>query len=71
MGAAGLAEVAAFCSIAVLVGRFGDVQIAAHQIALNFSALTFMLPMGLSAAITIRVGHALGGGDAVTARFIA
>lgn len=36
MGGAGLAEVAAFASIAVLVGRFGDVQIAAHQIALNF-----------------------------------
>jgi multidrug resistance protein, MATE family len=35
MGGAGVAEVAAFCSIAVLVGRFGDVQIAAHQIALN------------------------------------
>jgi MATE family multidrug resistance protein len=71
MGGAGLAEVAAFCSIAVLVGRFGDVQIAAHQIALNFSALTFMLPMGLSAAITIRVGQALGARDAGAARFIA
>jgi MATE family multidrug resistance protein len=62
MGGAGLAEVAAFSSVAVLVGRFGDVQIAAHQIALNFSALVFMFPMGLSAAITIRVGHALGAG---------
>jgi MATE family multidrug resistance protein len=71
MGGAGLAEVAAFCSIAVLVGRFGEVQIAAHQIALNFSALTFMLPMGLSAAITIRVGQALGAGDTAAARFIA
>ena len=60
MGGAGLAEVAAFSSVAVLVGRFGDVQIAAHQIALNFAALVFMFPMGLSAAITIRVGHALG-----------
>ena len=71
MGGAGLAEVAAFSSIAVLVGRFGDVQIAAHQIALNFSALIFMLPMGLSSAITIRVGHALGAGAPRTARSIA
>jgi len=47
---AAFAEVAAFCSIGILVGRFGEVQIAAHQIALNFSALVFMLPMGLSAA---------------------
>jgi MATE family multidrug resistance protein len=71
MGGAGLAEVAAFSSVAVLVGRFGEVQIAAHQIALNFSALIFMLPMGVSAAITIRVGQSLGAGDASAARFIA
>lgn len=71
MGGAGLAEVAAFSSVAVLVGRFGDVQIAAHQIALNFSALIFMFPMGLSAAITVRVGQALGAGDARAARHIA
>ena len=71
MGAAGLAEVAAFSSVAVLVGRFGEVQIAAHQIALNFSALVFMFPMGISAAITIRVGHSLGAGDALAARYIA
>ena len=63
MGGAALAEVAAFTSIAVLVGRFGDAQIAAHQIALNFAALIFMLPMGVSSAITIRVGQALGAGD--------
>ena len=71
MGGTGLAEVAAFSSIAVLVGRFGEAQIAAHQIALNFSALIFMLPMGLSSALTIRVGQSLGAGDSRTARDIA
>lgn len=71
MGGAGLAEVAAFSSVAVLVGRFGEVQIAAHQIALNFSALIFMFPMGLSAAITVRVGQALGAGDGRAARYVA
>jgi MATE family multidrug resistance protein len=71
MGGAALAEVAAFSSIAVLVGRFGEVQIAAHQVALNFASLVFMLPMGLSSALTIRVGQALGAGDAVAARQIA
>ena len=71
MGGAGIAEVAAFSSIAVLVGRFGEVQIAAHQIALNFSALIFMLPMGLSAGLTIRVGQALGASDARAARYAA
>jgi MATE family multidrug resistance protein len=68
MGGAGLAEVAAFSSVAVLVGRFGEVQIAAHQIGLNFAALVFMFPMGLSAAITIRVGHSLGARNAHGAR---
>jgi MATE family multidrug resistance protein len=71
MGGAGFAEVAAFSSVAVLVGRFGEVQIAAHQIALNFAALVFMFPMGLSAAITIRVGHSLGAGNAPAARYSA
>jgi multidrug resistance protein, MATE family len=71
MGGAALAEVTAFSSIAVLVGRFGDVQIAAHQVALNFSAMVFMLPMGLSAALSIRVGNALGAGDPVRARHVA
>jgi MATE family multidrug resistance protein len=71
MGGAAFAEVLAFSSIAVLVGRFGEVQIAAHQIALNSSALLFMFPMGISAAVTVRVGHALGAGDAAAARHVA
>jgi MATE family multidrug resistance protein len=71
MGGAGFAEVAAFSSIAVLVGRFGDVQIAAHQVALNAAALLFMFPMGISTATTVRVGHALGAGDARAARHVA
>jgi len=71
MGGAGLAEVAAFCSVAVLVGRFGAEQIGANQIALNFSSLIFMLPMGLSSALAIRVGHSLGARDPRGARRIA
>lgn len=71
MGGAALAEVGAFTSIAVFVGRFGAVQIAAHQIALNIASLTFMLPLGLASALTIRVGQQLGAGDARAARFIA
>jgi MATE family multidrug resistance protein len=71
MGGAALAEVAAFTSVAVLVGRFGDAQIAAHQIALNFASLIFMLPMGVASAITIRVGQALGAGDVRRARRVA
>ena len=71
MGGAALAEVAAFTSIAIFVGRFGATQIAAHQVALNISSLLFMLPMGLSAALTIRVGQKLGAGNGAGARFVA
>jgi MATE family multidrug resistance protein len=71
MGGAALAEVGAFCSIAIFVGRFGASQIAAHQIAINISSVLFMLPMGLSAALTIRVSQKLGAGDPAAARFIA
>ena len=71
MGGGALAEVGAFTSIAIFVGRFGPAQIAAHQIALNIASLLFMLPMGLSSALTIRVGQQLGGGDPRAARFVA
>lgn len=71
MGGAGLAEVAAFCSVAVLTGRFGDAQVAANQVALNFSSLIFMVPFGLSTALAIRIGNALGAGDPVAARRLA
>ncbi len=71
MGGAALAEVSAFCSVAILIGRFGPVQIAAHSIALNFASIVFMVPMGLSAAMTILVGNALGGGDTRGAHRIA
>lgn len=47
---------------ALLIGQFGAVQMAAHQIAITCAATTFMLPLGLSMALTIRVGHSLGTG---------
>ena len=71
MGGAALAEVLAFTSVAVFVGRFGAAQIAAHQVALNIASIIFMLPMGLAAAVTIRVSQKLGAGDAGAARFVA
>ena len=70
MGAAGFVEVTAFTSVAVMVGRFGSAQIAAHQIALNFASLVFMLPMGLSSAVAIRIGQSLGARDPRAARRI-
>lgn len=71
MGASTLVEVSAFAGVALLIGRFGSVPIAAHQVGLNFASLIFMLPLGLANAIAIRVGQALGAGEVRNARFIA
>jgi len=63
------AETSAFALIALLVACFGSAQVAAHQIALNFASLLFMVPMSLSVAVLTRVGQALGAGDAQAARY--
>ena len=69
IGVTYFAETSAFSLIALLVARFGSTQVAAHQIALNFSSLVFMLPLSLGLAILTRVGQALGAGDPLAARF--
>ncbi|MBZ4038225.1 MATE family efflux transporter [Novilysobacter selenitireducens] len=51
-----------FIVTALLIGRLGEVPVAAHQIAINVAALCFMVPFGLAEATTVRVGHALGRG---------
>jgi MATE family multidrug resistance protein len=63
MGVSVVSEVAMFSAAALAIGRFGDVAAASHQVALNVAALTFMVPLGLAYAITVRVGNAAGRGD--------
>jgi len=58
-----------FVMAALLIGRLGPVPAAAHLIAINFAALVFMIPVGLSSAISIRVGNAVGRGDPDGARY--
>ncbi|HET6593191.1 MAG TPA: MATE family efflux transporter [Xanthomonadales bacterium] len=58
-----------FVMAALLIGRLGPVPAAAHLIAINFAALVFMIPVGLSSAISIRVGNAVGRGDPTGARY--
>ena len=64
-------EFGAFAAVGLLMGAFGAVQVASHQIALNLAALTFMVPMGISAAGAVRVGHGIGAGDQPRARLAA
>jgi len=58
-----------FVGAALLIGRLGPVPAAAHLIAINFAALLFMIPVGLSSAISIRVGNAIGRNDHDGARY--
>ena len=55
-------EAWAFNTISVLAGLFGSVALAAHTLAFNVVALTFMVPLGLSSGTTTRVGNLVGAG---------
>ncbi|MCO7261398.1 MATE family efflux transporter [Dickeya zeae] len=66
-----LFEVTLFAIVALLVLPLGVVNVAGHQIALNFSSLMFVLPLSVGVAATIRVGHRLGEGSAPAARVAA
>ena len=65
------AEVSAFGAVSLLVAKFGVVQVSAHQIALNFASLVFMVPLSFGIGLITRVGQALGEGNPQRARFAA
>ena len=58
-----LLEVGLFTVAALLVGRLGAVPLAAHQVALNYAAMTFMFPLGIAIAVSVRVAQAVGAGE--------
>jgi MATE family multidrug resistance protein len=62
------AEAGLFGAVALLMGTLGAQQVAAHQIAINYAATMFMVPLAFHSATTIRVGQALGRGDRQDAR---
>lgn len=53
-------EVGAFSMATMLAGRLAPAALAAHQIALNCASFTYMVPLGVSSAAAVRVGHAVG-----------
>jgi multidrug resistance protein, MATE family len=61
-------EVWAFQIGTLLAGRLGKTELAAHTIALNLAALSFMVPLGISMAASVRVGNLVGAGDVAGAR---
>ena len=63
-----LMEMGAFGTATLMAGTLGELPLAAHQLAMNLSSLTFMVPLGIGAAGAVRVGHNLGAGQPVNAR---
>lgn len=53
-------EVMAFCSVTLFVGKFGELQTAANNLSLTLASCTFMVPLALSSAVGVKVGHAFG-----------
>jgi len=62
------AESSLFVAVALAIGTLGTDVIAGHQIAINVASVAFMLPLGIAMATTVRVGHAVGAGDAARVR---
>jgi MATE family multidrug resistance protein len=62
------AEVGIFAVATVIAAHLGKLPAAAHSIALNISSLTFSFAVGIAAATSVRVGHAVGAGDLALAR---
>src|SRR5258707_1935838 len=59
-----LLEYGLFGAVGLLMGLISTIALAAHQIALQVVAILFMVPFGIGMAATVRVGHAVGRGDA-------
>jgi multidrug resistance protein, MATE family len=56
-------EAMLFNTATLIMGTFGTASVAAHMIALNVPSITFMVPLGIGMAATVRVGLAAGAGD--------
>lgn len=70
IGCSLLVEASIFTLIALFLSPLGAHTVASHQITLNYSSLIFMIPLSISIAITIRVGHAIGKGRLDRAKLV-
>ncbi len=58
-----LAEVGSFAAASLMIGSMGVVALAAHQVALTCTSVSFMVPLGVAMAVTVRMGEASGASD--------
>lgn len=63
-------EVSCFAFSGLFIGRLGATAVAANQIALNLASLTYMVPLGISLALCVRVGQWIGAGHPRQARLV-
>jgi MATE family multidrug resistance protein len=61
-------EVGAWNTATLSAGWLNPIALATHQIAINYASVTYMIPLGISAATAVSVGHAIGAGDKARAR---
>jgi MATE family multidrug resistance protein len=61
-------EVGVFLAAGILIGLLGTAALGAHQLVLNCAGISFMVPLGLGQAATVRVAYELGAGRAYAAR---
>ncbi|MBI2520054.1 MAG: MATE family efflux transporter [Bdellovibrio sp.] len=63
LGLGVLTEVLVFCTVTLLIGKMETIFSAAHNLVLTLASLTFMLPLALSSAASVKVAHSKGEGD--------
>lgn len=63
-----LLESSLFTTAALVIGGFGETAAAGHQIAISVSGVSFMVPLGVALATTVRVGNAAGRGERAAVR---
>ncbi len=63
-----MSEAGLFIACAFIMGTLGAIEVGAHQVALNYASLTFMVPLALHSATTVYVGYLLGGGRVADGR---
>jgi MATE family multidrug resistance protein len=62
------AEVGIFALVALMAGRMGTVDLAAHQLVITLASFTFTIALGVATAGSVRVGLAVGARDPVATR---
>ena len=58
-----------FSVLSLVMGQLGGIALAAHQVAINYATLVYMIPVGLSSATMVRVGQSIGRRQVAEARF--